>query len=92
MLSHGSIARPVEEVPKTPFYIPGTGSSTRCFAVFDSHADIGAVPLELLTSTQCRKWVKSGHSAMSEACPAEIEAVQPLFKRKLKHGKRAKNR
>ena len=63
MLSHGSIARPVEEVPKTPFYIPGTGSSTRprrtlkqgdCFAVFDSHADIGAVPLELLTSTQCR--------------------------------------
>ena len=53
MLSHGSIARPVEEVPETPFYIPGTGSSTRprrtlkqgdCFAVFDSHADIGAAP------------------------------------------------
>ena len=53
MLSHGSIARPVEEVPETPFYIPGTGSSTRprrtlkqgdCFAVFDSHADIGATP------------------------------------------------
>ncbi len=53
MLSHGSIARPVEEVPEIPFYIPGTGSSTRprrtlkqgdCFAVFDSHADIGATP------------------------------------------------
>ena len=53
MLSHGSIAKPVEEVPETPFYIPGTGSSTRprrtlkqgdCFAVFDSHADIGAAP------------------------------------------------
>ena len=53
MLSHGSIARPIEEVPETPFYIPGTGSSTRprrtlkqgdCFAVFDSHADIGAAP------------------------------------------------
>ena len=53
MLSHGSTARPVEEVPETPFYIPGTGSSTRprrtlkqgdCFAVFDSHADIGAAP------------------------------------------------
>ena len=53
MLSHSSIARPIEEVPETPFYIPGTGSSTRprrtlkqgdCFAVFDSHADIGAAP------------------------------------------------
>ena len=53
MLSHNSIARPIEEVPETPFYIPGTGSSTRprrtlkqgdCFAVFDSHADIGAAP------------------------------------------------
>jgi glycogen debranching enzyme len=53
LLSHSSIARPVEEVPETPFYIPGTGSSTRprrtlkqgdCFAVFDSHADIGATP------------------------------------------------
>ena len=53
MLSHSSIARPIEEVPETPFYIPGTGSSTRprrtlkqgdCFAVFDSHADIGATP------------------------------------------------
>ena len=53
MLSHSSTARPVEEVPETPFYIPGTGSSTRprrtlkqgdCFAVFDSHADIGAAP------------------------------------------------
>ena len=38
-------------VPETPFYIPATGSSTRprrtlkhgdCFAVLDSHADIGA--------------------------------------------------
>jgi glycogen debranching enzyme len=53
LLSHGSIARPLEAVPETPFYIPGTGSSTRprrtlkqgdCFAVFDSHADIGAAP------------------------------------------------
>ena len=43
----------VEEVPEAPFYIPGTGSSTRprctlkhgdCFAVLDSHADIGATP------------------------------------------------
>ena len=41
----------IEETPETPFYIPGTGSSTRprrtlkqgdCFAVLDSHADIGA--------------------------------------------------
>jgi glycogen debranching enzyme len=41
----------VEEVSETPFYIPGTGSSTRprrtlkqgdCFAVLDSFADIGA--------------------------------------------------
>jgi len=53
LLSHGSIARPIEDVPEIPFYIPGTGSSTRprrtlkqgdCFAVFDSHADIGAAP------------------------------------------------
>ena len=53
MLSHSAIARPVEDVPETPFYIPGTGSSTRprrtlkqgdCFAVLDSHADIGAAP------------------------------------------------
>ena len=53
MLSHSSTAKPVEEVPETPFYIPGTGSSTRprrtlkqgdCFAVLDSHADIGATP------------------------------------------------
>jgi glycogen debranching enzyme len=50
LLNHGSIAWPIEEVPETPFYIPGTGSSSRprrtlkqgdCFAVFDSHADIG---------------------------------------------------
>jgi glycogen debranching enzyme len=41
----------VEQVSETPFYIPGTGSSTRprrtlkhgdCFAVLDSHGDIGA--------------------------------------------------
>ena len=53
MLDHSSIVRPIEEVPETPFYIPGTGSSSRprrtlkqgdCFAVFDSHADIGAAP------------------------------------------------
>jgi glycogen debranching enzyme len=53
LLSQSSIVRPIEEVPKTPFYIRGTGSSTRprrtlkqgdCFAVLDSHADIGAVP------------------------------------------------
>ena len=47
-------ATPVcEEIPEAPFYIPGTGSSTRprrtlkhgdCFAVLDSHADIGATP------------------------------------------------
>ena len=43
----------IEEVPEAPFYIPGTGSSTRprrtlkhgdCFVVLDSHADIGAAP------------------------------------------------
>jgi glycogen debranching enzyme len=48
-----STATPVEEAPETPFYIPGTGSSTRprrtlkhgdCFVVLDSHADIGATP------------------------------------------------
>jgi glycogen debranching enzyme len=53
LLSHSSTARPVEEVPEAPFYILGTGSSTRprcnlkqgdCFAVLDSHADIGATP------------------------------------------------
>ena len=41
----------VEEIRETPFYIPATGSSSRsrrtsstaiCFAVLDSHADIGA--------------------------------------------------
>ena len=50
MLTHSSNAKPIEEVSETPFYIPGTGSSTRprrtlqqgdCFAVLDSHADIG---------------------------------------------------
>jgi glycogen debranching enzyme len=48
-----STATLVEEAPETPFYIPGTGSTTRprrtlkhgdCFAVLDSHADIGATP------------------------------------------------
>ena len=51
MLRQNSTAPLVEEVPETPFYIPATGSSTRprrtlkhgdCFAVLDSHADIGA--------------------------------------------------
>ena len=51
MLRQDSTAAPVEEIPETPFYIPATGSSTRprrtlkhgdCFAVLDSHADIGA--------------------------------------------------
>ena len=53
MLRQSSTATLVEEIPETPFYIPGTGSSTRprrtlkhgdCFAVLDSHADIGATP------------------------------------------------
>src|SRR6478752_9105337 len=53
LLKQNPAATPVEEVPEIPFYIPGTGSSTRprrtlkqgdCFAVFDSHADIGATP------------------------------------------------
>jgi glycogen debranching enzyme len=43
----------VDETTETPFYIPGTGPSTRprrilkqddTFAVFDSHGDIGATP------------------------------------------------
>jgi glycogen debranching enzyme len=43
----------LEEIPETPFYIRGTGSSTRprhtlkqgdCFAVLDSHGDLGAAP------------------------------------------------
>ncbi|MGC1694086.1 MAG: hypothetical protein WA743_02355, partial [Pseudolabrys sp.] len=51
MLKQNPAATPAEEVPETPFYIPGTGSSTRprrtlkqgdCFAVLDSYADIGA--------------------------------------------------
>ena len=51
MLRKDSTAALVEEVPEAPFYIPGTGSSTRprrtlkhgdCFVVLDSHADIGA--------------------------------------------------
>lgn len=53
MLSPSPTAKPVEEVLETPFYISGTGSSTRprrtlkqgdCFAVLDSHADIGTAP------------------------------------------------
>jgi len=51
LLRQESTATLVEEVSETPFYIPGTGSSTRprrtlkhgdCFAVLDSHGDIGA--------------------------------------------------
>jgi glycogen debranching enzyme len=51
LLRPDSTAPHVEEIPQTPFYIPATGSSTRpprtlkygdCFAVLDSHADIGA--------------------------------------------------
>src|SRR5688572_26147872 len=46
-----STALLVEQAPEAPFYIPATGSSTRprrtlkhgdCFAVLDSHGDIGA--------------------------------------------------
>jgi glycogen debranching enzyme len=53
LLRQNSTATLVEEAPEAPFYIPGTGSSTRprrtlkhgdCFAVLDSHADIGATP------------------------------------------------
>jgi glycogen debranching enzyme len=53
LLKKNTAATPAEEVPETPFYISGTGSSTRprrtlkqgdCFAVFDSYADIGATP------------------------------------------------
>jgi glycogen debranching enzyme len=51
LLRQDSTATLVEEIPEVPFYIPATGSSTRprrtlkhgdCFAVLDSHADIGA--------------------------------------------------
>jgi glycogen debranching enzyme len=51
LLIHSSTE--VEEVLDAPFYIPGTESSTRprrtlkqgdCFAVLDSHADIGVIP------------------------------------------------
>jgi glycogen debranching enzyme len=51
--SQDSTATLVEEAPETPFYVRGTGASTRprrtlkdgdCFAVLDSHADIGASP------------------------------------------------
>src|SRR3954451_7706211 len=43
----------VDLVPEAPFYIPATGPATRprrtlkhgdCFAVLDSHGDIGATP------------------------------------------------
>ena len=53
MLNPSPTVEPAEEIPETPFYIPGTGSSTRprrtlkqgdCFAVLDSYADIGAAP------------------------------------------------
>ena len=53
MLRQESTATLVDVVPEAPFYIPGTGSSTRprrtlkhgdCFVVLDSHADIGATP------------------------------------------------
>jgi glycogen debranching enzyme len=53
LLRQDSTATLVEEVAEAPFYIPGTGPSTRprrtlkhgdCFAVLDSHADIGATP------------------------------------------------
>ena len=46
-----STALLVEPVPEVPFYIPATGPATRprrtlkhgdCFAVLDSHGDIGA--------------------------------------------------
>jgi glycogen debranching enzyme len=53
LLRHDSIATPVEEAPETLFNVSGTGVSTRprrtlkhgdCFAVLDSHADIGTSP------------------------------------------------
>ena len=51
LLKQASSATPVDEASETPLSIPGTASSTRsrrtlkhgdCFAVLDSHADIGA--------------------------------------------------
>jgi glycogen debranching enzyme len=53
LLSPSTTEALIEETPETLFYIPGTGSSTRprrtlkqgdCFAVLDSHADIGVTP------------------------------------------------
>jgi glycogen debranching enzyme len=53
LLSPSTAETLLEQTPEIPFYIPGTGSSTRprrtlkqgdCFAVLDSHADIGATP------------------------------------------------
>jgi glycogen debranching enzyme len=46
-------AQLIEQIAEVPFYIPATGPSTRprrnlkhddCFAIFDSHGDIGATP------------------------------------------------
>jgi glycogen debranching enzyme len=48
---HLATVLPIDDPTETPFYVPGTGSSTRprrtlkhddAFAVLDSHADIGA--------------------------------------------------
>lgn len=53
MLEHSSTVKLGEEAPEAPFHITGSGASTRprrtlkqgdCFAVLDSHADIGATP------------------------------------------------
>ena len=53
MLDLSPAAQPADKPSEMPFYIPGTGSSTRprrtlkqgdCFAVLDSYADIGATP------------------------------------------------
>ena len=53
LLRQESTGALIEEAPEAPFFIPGTGSSTRprrtlkhgdCFVVLDSHADVGAAP------------------------------------------------
>jgi glycogen debranching enzyme len=53
LLEHSSTVKLGEEAPEAPFHITGSGASTRprrtlkqgdCFAVLDSHADIGATP------------------------------------------------
>lgn len=50
MAKDQSLPTPIEEATETPFYVPGTSASARprrvlkhgdCFAVLDSHADIG---------------------------------------------------